>query len=158
MKIDFEVDTREPVSVLAGMAERAEDFKPAFAIIRELLLSGIQRNFESRGSFLGKAWPGLAAATVARKSREGIPGDLLMGKTRQLSTALLGGAGKRTRVSRLSVRVGVKPSIYWANFAQAGAGGGRRGVQPRRRIIGMAARTELEAVTIIDRYLMHGRP
>lgn len=75
-----------------------------------------------------------------------------------MMTALKGGTGKRTRVSRTSVRVGVSKDLFWTIFHLAGAKGGRRrGDMPARPVLGIAQSTRLEAETIMLGWLEYGR-
>lgn len=143
----------EASAMLRDAAARGEDMRPAMAQIKVLFTEGHKKNFDTKGAFLGERWPELSEETEKRKAREGIPAlnDILVGSG-DLEQALGGGKGSRTRVSRGSVSVGVKP--FYAIFAQGGAKGGRRGVEPKRPILGITPEEQEESISILTEYLL----
>lgn len=151
----------ETSAMLQDAAARGEDMRPAMAQIKVLFTEGHKANFDSRGGFLGTPWAPLSPETEARKAREGLPTDILVGSG-SLRDALAGGKGRRTRVSRGSVSVGVSP--FYAIFAQGGASGkganskgsrgARRGVEPKRPILGITREEQEESISILTDYLM----
>lgn len=143
----------ETSAMLQDAAARGEDMRPAMARIKVLFTEGHKANFDSKGTFLGTPWPALSEETEKRKAREGIPAlnDVLVGSG-DLREALSGGKGSRTRVSRGSVSVGVKP--FYAIFAQGGASGGRRGVEPKRPVLGITEAEQRESISILTDFLL----
>ncbi|HEY6731895.1 MAG TPA: phage virion morphogenesis protein [Solirubrobacterales bacterium] len=142
--------------MLRDAAARGEDMRPAMGRIKLLLVEGHERQFESKGDYFGTPWPADSPATITRKAREGVPSlsDTLVSRG-DLQAALSGGPGSRSRVSRGSVSVGV--STFTAIFTQGGASGSRRGDQPARPIVGVAAPEQEASRRILLSYLVNGR-
>jgi hypothetical protein len=142
-------------AMLRDAAARGEDMRPAMGEIRELFIAGHRSQFTSRGAFLGTPWARESPETIARKSRSTIPslGRVLV-EGGGLEEALSGGAGSRTRVSKGSVSVGVDRSLFRALFAQGGASGGRRGVEPKRPVLGINDLEKNTALRILTDYLL----
>lgn len=153
MKFDFVIDPSDTVMVVGGIADRAEDLRPAMRKVRDLMVEGHVKNFESQGSFLGQPWPNLSAQTVERKARQGLPLEPMVA-TGALLRALSGGTGRRTGATKTSARAGV--SQFYARFHLAGASGARRGDLPPRPLVGMNAAQRAEVNSIIARYLETG--
>lgn len=149
--IEYEVlGTKAAGERITLIGANAQDLKPAFALIRELIIEGHKRQFESQGSFLGTPWPPLAPSTQARKAREGLSSDPLEA-TEALRTALFGGTGRSTSVTRSAVRVGVGKRVFYGLFAGKGTK-----YQPARPITGMSATEGQEALDILERFVMRG--
>jgi hypothetical protein len=137
------------------VGRRASDLKPVMAELRKLIIEGHKAQFEDHGQKLGTPWPPLSQQTVARKEREGLPDEPLVA-TRALQTALAGGAGRSTTVTRSMVRVGVSRSrLFYAIFAAKGRTQGR-GREPARPITGMNVAEGEEALSMIQRFVMEG--
>lgn len=142
----------EANSMLLDAAARGEDMRPAMAKIKLLFIAGHKENFESRGAFFGEPWPANSPETLERKGRDGGSLSSVMVDEGALEEALSGGTGRRTRVSRGSVSVGV--SLIEALFSQGGAAGVRRGVQPKRVVLGITMTQREESVAILTDFLM----
>lgn len=143
----------ETSAMLQDAAARGEDMRPAMARIKVLFTEGHKENFDTKGGFLDTPWAPLSTETEARKAREGIPAlnDILVGSG-DLQEALSGGKDSRTRVSRGSVSVGVSP--FYAIFAQGGAKGSRRGVEPKRPVLGITRGEQEESISILTDFLL----
>jgi hypothetical protein len=137
------------------MGARATNATPAFIAIREILLRGHEQQFESKGAFLGTPWPPLAASTVERKIRQGQSSEVLKA-TGALEEALTGGAGKVGTVGKSFARAGVSGKLFQARFAQAGAGGERRGEEPPRPVVGIGVGEGQEAVKLLEAFIVGG--
>lgn len=124
--------------------------KPAFAAIRSLIIEGHKRQFDSKGSFLGTPWPPLAQATIDHKLAKGESANPLEA-TEALKTALSGGTGRSTSVTKSGVRVGVGKKVWYALFAGKGTKH-----EPARPITGMSLSGSEEALNILERFVMHG--
>lgn len=156
--IDVQViGEKEAAQKLYLLGARAENATPAFIAIRALLFEGHKRQFESQGEFLGTPWAPLTEATVERKTRQGLPNEVLKA-TGALETALRGGAGKVGTVGKSFARAGVSGRLYWARFAQAGASGSlyRRGSEIARPIVGISIEEGVEAVDILESFIVRG--
>lgn len=149
-RYDADVDPSDTVANLAGISGRAENMRPVFTVIRELMLSDQRRNFESRGSVFGSPWPDLAPGSLARKSGGSKPLVL----TGTLEKAATGGTGKVTRITKSGVTVGINQRIHYARFHQAGAKGGRKGDMPKREVVGINRMTREKSLTLIQKYLV----
>jgi phage gpG-like protein len=138
--------------MLGEIGDRAEDMRPAMLVVRELLVAGNKKVFESRGGAIGTPWPDLASSTVARKARSGIPSlSSVMVETGDLQESLSGGKGARSRVTRSMVSAGT--SLFYAVFHMAGSRGGK---VPARPPIGIPETERQESLTIMERYLLRG--
>lgn len=152
-RYDADVDPSDTVANLAGISGRAENMRPVFTVIRELMLSDQRRNFESRGSVFGSPWPDLAPGSLARKSGGSKPLVL----TGTLEKAATGGTGKVTRITKSEVTVGINARIYYARFHQAGAEGENRkgeSEMPKREVVGINRTTREKSLTLIQKYLV----
>ncbi len=135
---DMVVDPSDGVARLEGIRSRAENMRPVFTTIRDLMVKDQRRNFDTRGGVFGEKWPGSAS----------------MVETGELATAAKGGKGKVSRISKNTVRVGINKRIFYARFHQAGAkAGSRRGDLPRRLLVGIAPATRHQSLTLISKYL-----
>lgn len=153
--IDFSVNSKAASSMLEGIAKRGGDLRPAMILVKAILAKGLAKNVATKGRYFGTPWPALSPATLARKARQGDPSETLNASGRLLQ-ALLGGSGRRTRVSRTRVSVGVSGDFFEALFTQAGASKGRRGNQPARPVLGITETEQQAAVAVLQRYLEHG--
>lgn len=155
MSLDIE-GVPATAAMLRDAAARGEDMRPAMERIKLLFIEGHKENFASHGAYLGHRWPENSPETIARKAREGVPSlSSLMVNSGGLGEALAGGKGSRSRASRGSVRVGV--SLISALFAQGGASGARRGVEPARPVVGISEGEQRESLSILSSFLT-GRP
>lgn len=134
----------EAARELAMMGARALDLRPALGEIRRELIAGNRRQFESRGSYFGSGWAPLAEATIRRKG-----GDDPLVATGKLRNSLIGGAGRRTRITRSGVSVGT--SADFARFAHSGTSH-----QPARQLVGIAPSELMSAKRTISRYITDG--
>jgi phage gpG-like protein len=149
-RYDATVDPSDTVANLAGMSGRAENMRPVFTVIRDLMLGDQRRNFEGRGSVFG-SWPALAPGTLARKGGSSQPLVL----TGALQKAATGSTGKVTRITKGGVTVGINQRIYYARFHQAGAkAGSRKGDLPKRELVGITRSTREKSLTLIQKYLV----
>jgi hypothetical protein len=148
------IGAKEAAAKLNLVGARAADMRPAFIAVRELLLEGHKRQFESKGQYLGTPWAPLSDATLERKSREGQSTEIL-NATGALQNALEGGSGKVGTVGKTFARAGVSGKLFEARFAQAGASGeNRRGSEPARTIVGIGIAEGEEAVNILEAFLV----
>jgi len=139
--------------MLLDAAARGEDMRPGMERVKVLFIEGHKENFASRGGFLGHPWAPDSPETLLRKAREGVPSLMdVMVASGDLQEALSGGKGSRTRVSRGSVRVGVKQIS--ALFSQGGASGARRGEQPARPVVGINEAERRESLSILTDFLV----
>lgn len=138
---------------LRDAAARGEDMRPAMQRVRLVLIEGHKEQFDSHGSHLGTLWPENSPETLARKAREGVPslGGLMVNEG-SLREALAGGAGSRSRVGKGSVSVGV--SLISGLFAQGGASGNRRGVEPARPVVGIGEQEKQTSLGILTDFLI----
>lgn len=142
--------TRE---TLLKAAARGADMRPAMLQIRELLIEGHKKQFDSQGAFLGTPWPDSSPETILRKNREGVPSlSRPMVASGDLQESLSGGKGGRSRVSKGSVSVGT--SLFYAIFAISGAEGGRKGKEPARPPVGINEAQEEQSIEIMERHLL----
>ena len=72
---------------LKGLAFRAGDASPAFAVLAQQFEENEERWFSTKGS---GTWPPLKDATKRRKAREGLPSDPLIGASERLIDSLTG--------------------------------------------------------------------
>jgi phage gpG-like protein len=158
VRVDVEISgAREAVANLSGVAERAGDPRPALRSVKGVLAKGIAKQFTSRGGHLGTPWPENRPGTLARKARLGQGAETLTASG-ALGTALTGGKGKRHRVTRSSVSVGV--DIWNAHFAHGGTKGAGKSGQtsaPERTIMGISDADNARAVRDVERYILTGR-
>ncbi len=156
MEFEMNIGASTAIDLLGDYADRTEDMKPAMQSIRDLLVEGHARNFESRGSFLGEPWPALAPSTLERKARQGLPAQPMVA-TGELRTALRGGRGRYTSATKTRARAGVNRRLFRARMSVAGAEGGRRGKQPVRSIIGTTRGQREQSTSIIQTFMDTGR-
>jgi hypothetical protein len=149
----YVIGDKEAAAKIQLVGAKAENATPAFVAIRELLLEGHKRQFESKGAFLGTPWAPLSPATIERKGREGESSEIL-NATGALATALGGGQGKVGTVGKSFARAGVSGKLFQARFAQAGAGGKRRGDESPRPIVGIGLSEGQEAIDILEAFLL----
>lgn len=139
----------QSASAMRRIGARGADMRPAMSAIRELLIEGNRRQFETSGGFLGEPWERLAPGTVARKARMGQEATPMVA-TGALRESLEGGRGKRSRVTRSSVMVGT--SLFYAIFHIKGTS---KGV-PARPPLGIADSERVAALELIHRFLTGG--
>jgi hypothetical protein len=152
VRTDVEIiGAREAIADLSGVAERAGDPRPALRDVREILAGGIAKQFASKGGHLGTPWPANKPGTLARKARLGQGAETLTASG-ALGTALGGGRGKRHRITRASVSVGVSGDLWYGQFAQTGT---KRA--PERKIVGISKADNARAVRRVERYIITGR-
>lgn len=151
---DMDVIPDQAVSRLTLLGERAENLRPVFTTIRDLMLADQRRNFDSRGGVFGEKWPATSTETMRRKhEREGLPGSVLTASG-ELAAAARGGKGKFTRITKSTVKVGINKRIFYARFHQAGAPkGSRRGALPKRELVGLTPATRHKSLSLIAAYL-----
>jgi phage gpG-like protein len=148
----FEVKgDRAAVRRIDELATAAGNPKPVLVAAGEIIRKGLERQFETEGRHLGDPWPALAAETLERKSRQSQSPDLMVA-TGALKASLSGGSGSVMRVAKWQVRVGTKDFV--ARFKQGGAKGARRGVEPARKLVGIAARDRAEIFTLLRRHMV----
>lgn len=151
---DMVVNPAAGISTLTALGAKVDNMRPVFVSVRDLMLKDQRRNFDQRGGVFGAKWRGTSPETMERKhNREGQPGSILTA-TGELATAARGGKGKFTRITKSQVRVGINKRIFYARFHQAGAPqGSRRGVLPKRELVGIAPATRRTSLDLIARYL-----
>lgn len=130
---------------------RGTNLAPVMELIKQIIMEGHAKQFESKGGYLGTPWPALATSTVVRKEEQGLPSDTLEA-TGALRTALMGGTGRKTSVTRTLVRVGLAKSVAW--YGLFAARGTKR--EPARPITGMTPTSSEEALGMIQRYVTEG--
>jgi hypothetical protein len=150
VKFTFDVDAAGAAANLTGVAEHALNMAPPFAIIAKLLEGGRAANAASAGAYYGDSWPSLAESTAQRKSRQGLPNELMVG-TGALKTALEGGEGALARITPTTITVGVEGSLFYARFHEAGTD-----AMPTRTVIAIRPEDEAAAVGIIHEWIDRG--
>lgn len=142
MRFDLEVKgDKVAIAKIDELSDRAGDLQPVFRAAGEIIAKGLKRQFETRGAYLGgkgTPWKPLAAATVERKSRQGLPADVLVAAG-ALAASLTGGKGHVLRIAKTQVRVGTKD--FKARFHQGGTSQG----EPARKLVGIA-KNDREAI------------
>ena len=134
----------ETTEVLREIGGRGDDMRPATRIVRDLLVKGNRKVFESKGAAIGKPWPDLKPGTLARKARWGVPSlSSVLVESGALEEAALGGKGLRKRASRSGASAGV--SLFYAVFQMK-----------LRPPIGIPEAIESQSLTALERYLMRG--
>jgi hypothetical protein len=127
------------------MGEKADNMRPVFTTVRDLMLKDQRKNFDTRGGVFGEKWPAQSSQTE---------GETLMENTGALAAAARGGRGKFTRITKSQVRVGINKRIFYARFHQSGAPkGSRRGTLPKRLLVGISPSTRRTSLTLIAKYL-----
>ena len=117
---------------------------PALEAAREVLKAGIARNFDSQGATFGGPWPPLAASTLERKGRQGLPSEIL--KARGVLARNAARGGKKGSVGKYSVRVGI--ATWYAQFAQT--------KNPRRVIVGVDQKDFGKIIGLLYRWIGEG--
>lgn len=143
----------ESAAMLQEAAARGEDMRPAMYRVGLLFQEGHREQFATRGGFLGTPWPENSPETLLRKARSGNSwsGSPLI-EEGDLQQAVDGGKGGFLRARKGSVSVGV--TDFKARFAQGGASGNRRGVEPARPILGISESESRESLSILTSYLL----
>jgi hypothetical protein len=143
VELDFSglSDTERKLRELAG---RVDDMRPATRVVRDLLVEGNRKVFESKGAAVGRPWPDLKPGTLARKARAGIPSlTSVLVETGELEEAALGGRGSTKRATRSTASAGV--NLFYAVFQMK-----------LRPPIGLPREVEQQALTVFDRFLARG--
>ena len=143
---DVYANTATARARLSGLAGRATDLRPAMQVVKGLIIEGHKRNFMSKGGEFGTRWAPNAAGTLAKKARLG-QGSSPLEATGALKTALFGGRGRSTRVTKSGVRVGVR--LMYARYNL-----GESRYRPARPMVGVSPATERAAYKVIERYLV----
>jgi hypothetical protein len=104
VRFDIEIHDRAAIERVDGMRDRAQNFRPVLRQVGEIIEDGVAKNFATRGGYYGDPWPKLAAATIARKARQGLDPGILRA-TGKLEAAV---AGSFERVATKQVRVGTR--------------------------------------------------
>lgn len=143
--IEIFANTTPAKAMFAGVAAKAGDVRPAMQTIKGLITLGHREIWETRGASIGRIWPNNAPGTLARKTREGEPPRPLEASG-ALKTAIYGGKGRYSRVSKSSVRVGVR--LHYARYQL-----GDSSRLPRRQMVGISRATERAAMAVLRRYL-----
>lgn len=124
--------------MLARIARRARQPRPAFHAIFKLLREGEREVFATRGATIGEAWPGLAKATKRIKGH-GQPlrasGDLIASLTLPLAP------GRVADVAGQAARFGT--GLFYARF-----------VARRRPMVGASQSTSHRAGEAMLRFLL----
>lgn len=158
---------RESAEMLKEMGSRAESMRPAMLQIKQLLIEGNTRQWQTKGAYMGTPWPEDSPETAARKRRSGAPSSLAstLVESGDLQASLEGGAGSFSRVGKGNVRVGTH--LFYAIFHIKGASGrgaksagnsaGRKGSVPARLPLGITEEDRATSLSIIERYLLGRR-
>ena len=64
-----ETGTREVIQLLAGLEKRAQDLRPAFAVVANLLEGHAAQTFATAGGRIGKPWAVLRPRTIEARAR-----------------------------------------------------------------------------------------
>ena len=115
--LEFAITGDEEVALeLRGLALRAGDAAPAFAVLEQTMEENEARWFRTRGS---GTWPPLKDETKKRKRREGLPSAPLYGKSLRLSESLAGHTSDSVRFIGPDVLV-FGTSVEYARFHRYG--------------------------------------
>jgi hypothetical protein len=131
------------------MGDRAMTPLPALKLSAEIIKRGLERNFETRGQYLGRPWPALAAGTLEQRAEAGSGSDPLV-VTSALKASLTGGKGSVEKYTPFSVRVGT--SDWKARLHQ-----GQSDRMPMRKLVGITGRDAGLILATIRRYIVDGR-
>lgn len=156
------VDPSDAVHTLRILNRRSTNLRRPLTDIKNLIVAGHVKNFESGGSLFG-GWPPISPETRSSRAPLVATGKL------QSDLAKKSGPGKK--ITKNEVRVGVDTSagqrgegrggvkaygdkdVFYARFHQAGASGNRRGTLPKREVVGITDTTREKSLTIIQQYL-----
>lgn len=90
--------------VLLKIKKQIKDLRSQFRPIGSFLLSSIDRNFQTEGSFLGKPWAPLAPATIADRASKGFGArHPILQRTGKLRRGFKADIGRTTLVIRNAV-------------------------------------------------------
>lgn len=133
---------------LMRFGDRAQDARPAFRGIADLLRTSEQRQFASRGRYASAGWAPLAPSTLASKIRRGESTSILeaTGTLRDSLTRKTDG-GHVELVEPHQLIFGSQ--VPYAKYHQRGTR-----TMPRRRPLEVRGRDRQEMVKIIQRHLM----
>lgn len=144
MRFDLDIKgDQKVVDNLDDLAHRASNLKPVFEAVANIFAAGIKHTWATKGAYIDKPWPQLAAATVERKAREGKSPEMLRA-TGVLQRSVLDNI--YTRIATTQVRVGVQGSDqYRARFHQGGTSQG----MPARPLVGIAKQDRKEIFRLV---------
>jgi phage virion morphogenesis protein len=128
-------------SHLSGIGTRAKDATIAMMEVRQLLERANRQGFDSQGASFGEPWPKLADSTLKQKLRQGQSSDILV-------------ASGRLRASLRGIEVGRSWASAGTSDPVAKYHQGGHNHEPRRRLVGIPAQTEAEALVLIRRWLI----
>lgn len=141
MQVDVEVrGAREASELVARLARRMEDGRPALLGLVDLLLESEQERFAGRG----QRWRALARSTIRRKHGRGRP--LVLTGELMRSLTMRHAPGQSLTVTPTSIRFGTR--VWYARFHQQG-----RGV-PKRTIVGLTRVQKRSLVAELRRVLL----
>lgn len=115
-------------SQILGVGERANDLRPAFRKVRDILHRNATRQFDSAGVYGSGGWSPLAASTIRQKQLLGLDNGILQ-RTYRLRDSLTGdNADRIERINRKSMAYGTQ--VAYARYHQSGTS-----KMPRRRMV-----------------------
>lgn len=152
LEIDLE-GAPHTAAMLEDAAARGFDMRPAMRRIKDVLTAGNVKQFKTKGAYLGTPWPANTPGTLAKKAARGVSSLMsVMVESGDTEHSLSGGKGKYTRISKGSVKVGT--TVWWSVFAQGGAKGNRKGVEPPRPLVGIGDVEARISIGLLEDHLL----
>lgn len=145
---------------VTAIGERVRASGPLMQELKELLFKQQKARVESM------PWPGLAASTIERKTRQGLNPSMLRDEPRAIAGAdtrkpdwlwealtIRSRQGKSVRATRTTARYGIKAGgtsgLFYARFFNYGNGKG----SPPRQLLGISAADAAEIVVKVAEWL-----
>ena len=139
--LEVKIDTRQVDAAIAQAMARLQNPRPLMASISAELLSLTDESFSKQGQVGGQSWTSLAAATIAKRSKDGTwPGKMLV-----ISPA---GLAASIQSFYSDSEAGISSSKPYAAIQQFGGqtGRGRKVTIPARPYMPITADKELTPV------------
>lgn len=131
---------------LEGIADRAEDMRPAWEVLRGRFLRVEQRQFASQGRYSG-GWAPLSPRYAAWKARH-YPGKTILRRTDQLWRSLTQGPEIAILEPRFMM---LGSAVRYGAFHQAGGGN-----LPRRRPVELSEYERRQWVKVMQSHIVTG--
>jgi hypothetical protein len=99
---------------LDGIAERAEDMRPAWPAVIAYFRQMVEKAFATEGASTGQKWPGLKLATAQDRLRKGFAGfHPILQRTGELKRSIDGGGGGFVEATTTSLAIGSNDPVFW---------------------------------------------
>ena len=149
MKVDLEVVGADKAEgLLTKIADQAADLKPALNAAARIMRDGLRQQVASKGQYLGAPWAPLAASTLERKKRQGLPAKQLYAKGIMLTSLTGGNSAHVFKITKTMARVGTKD--YLVKFHHAGTS---KGV-PSRKLLGIHKEDRAKIFGVVREHLL----